>query len=260
MSDYTSELLDFTADLAIRAGAILRAGIERERTIEAKSYNDVVSDIDKASEQLLVDRIHQQYPQDRILAEEGSNQAGEGRTWLIDPLDGTLNYVHGFPFCSVSIAVLQDNRPLIGVVYDPFREELFSARQGQGAYCNGRRLHVSQTAELRRALVTTGFPYNRFDNPDNNLAEFSRVLMQVQDVRRAGSAALDLCYAAAGRSDGHWELGLQPWDSAAGALLVCEAGGTVSGWHGEVWDPWSQKILATNGLIHEQLSALLGHR
>jgi myo-inositol-1(or 4)-monophosphatase len=260
MSDYTSELLDFAVDLAMRAGAILRAGIERERTIEAKSYHDVVSDIDKASEQLLVDTIHQQYPHDRILAEEGSNQAGETRTWLIDPLDGTLNYVHGFPFCSVSIAVLQGDTPLIGVVYDPFRAELFSARQGHGAYCNGRRLHVSSTAELRRALVTTGFPYNRFDHADNNLTEFSRVLMQVQAVRRAGSAALDLCYAAAGRSDGHWELGLQPWDSAAGALLVREAGGTVSRWDGEAWDAWSPKILATNGRIHEQFSALLTNR
>jgi myo-inositol-1(or 4)-monophosphatase len=260
MSDYTSELLDFAADLAIRAGAVLRAGIERERTIEAKSYHDIVSDIDKASEQLLVDTIHQQYPGDRILAEEGSNQAGETRTWLIDPLDGTLNYVHGFPFCSISIGVLQGDTLLIGVVYDPFREELFSARREHGAYCNGRRLRVSQTDELRRALVTTGFPYNRFDNPDNNLAEFSRVLMQVQDVRRAGSAALDLCYAAAGRSDGHWELGLQPWDCAAGALIVHEAGGMVSGWGNQDWDPWSPKILATNGRIHEQLSTLLGSR
>lgn len=257
MNNYTSELLDFAADLAIRAGAVLRAGIEREHAIETKEYNDVVSDIDRASEKLLVEAIHNRFPTDRILAEEGSAVAGEGRAWLIDPLDGTLNYVHGFPFCSVSIGMLDGNELALGVVYDPFRNELFSARAGGGAYCNGRRLYVSTIAELRRALLTTGFPYNRFDNPDNNLAEFSRVLMQVQDVRRPGSAALDLCYAAAGRSDGHWELGLQPWDSAAGALILREAGGTVSGWAGEDWTPWSPKLLATNGHIHAALSALL---
>lgn len=252
-------MLDFAIDLAHQAGALLRAGLERERTIESKGYADVVSDIDRASEALIIDAIRRRYPHHSIVAEEGSAVEGVEYTWLIDPLDGTLNYIHGFPFYCVSIAALRSaaNELEIGVVYDPFRGELFSARRGQGAFCNGRRLTVSATPVLKAALLTTGFPYDRGENPANNLAEFARVLMQVQDVRRAGSAALDLCYAADGRSDGHWELGLKPWDTAAGALMLLEAGGTLTDWAGQPWLPGNPHLVATNGLIHQELLTIL---
>lgn len=250
-------MIDFAIELAYRAGAILRSGLERERSLESKGYADVVSDIDHASEALIVGTIRARYPDHAIVAEESGRSEGSSYVWIIDPLDGTLNYVHGFPFYCVSIGVLHHDEPLLGVVYDPLRNELFSAERGKGAYCNGRRLHVSSTPTLIKSLLTTGFPYERFSQRENNLAEFSRVLMRVQDVRRAGSAALDLCYAAAGRSDGHWELGLHPWDVAAGALLVAEAGGRLSDWQGRPWTIWNPQLVATNGLVHDELLELL---
>lgn len=247
-------ILDFATDLAYRAGALLRAGLEQDRGVELKGQSNLVTDIDRASEALLVDALRDRYPEHRILAEEGSNADGDGAyTWLIDPLDGTNNYAHGFPFFCVSLGLLYDDEPVLGVIYDPIRHELFSGVRGAGARCNGRRLQVSSTPTLDAAMLTTGFPYNRFTQPDNNLTEFSRILLQAQDVRRPGSAALDLCYVAAGRTDGHWELGLHPWDVAAGALILVEAGGQVSDWQGQRWTPWNNRLVATNGAIHNDL-------
>jgi myo-inositol-1(or 4)-monophosphatase len=251
-------MLDWTINLAYRAGALLRSGLERERLLELKSRAEVVTDVDRASEALIVDAIRQQFPHHRIVAEEGGAAEGSSDfTWLIDPLDGTNNYAHGFPFFCVSLGLLQGDQPLLGVVYDPLRNELFSAERGQGARCNGRRLHVSATPSLGAALLTSGFPYNRFSNTDNNLREFGRLLLRAQDVRRPGSAALDLAYIAAGRSEGHWELGLHPWDVAAGALLVTEAGGTITDWQGQPWTVWNERMVATNGAIHSELLAAL---
>jgi myo-inositol-1(or 4)-monophosphatase len=252
-------MLDWTADLAYRAGALLRAGLHRAREIELKSRAEVVTDVDRASEALIVGAIRERFPDHRVVAEEGGGVEGSSRyTWLIDPLDGTNNYAHGFPFFCVSLALLEDDQPLIGVVYDPLRDELFTAERGAGARCNGRRLAVSRVARLDAALLTTGFPYNRFIQNDNNLREFGRLLLLAQDVRRPGSAALDLAYIAAGRSEGHWELGLHPWDVAAGALLVTEAGGSVTGWQGQPWAPWDARMVATNGCpLHAELLAAL---
>ncbi len=251
-------MLDFAIDLALRAGALLRSGLDCALQVDQKSRANIVTDVDRASEALIVDAIRSHYPDHRIVAEEGSSSMGSSAsTWLIDPLDGTTNYVHGFPVCCVSLGLLDGDQPLLGVVYDPFRNELFTALRGAGARCNGQRLHVSATARLNAALLTTGFPYDRFTQPDNNLAEFGRLLLIAQDIRRPGSAALDLCYVAAGRSDGHWELGLHPWDVAAGVLLITEAGGHVSDWHGQTWTPWNPRIVATNGLIHSELLAAL---
>lgn len=251
-------MLDFAISVARQAGAVLRYGLERERQIESKGYADVVTDIDRASEALISEAIRERFPEHAIIAEEGTSRTGwSDYTWLIDPLDGTLNYLHGMPIYCVSLGLLRDGQLQLGVVYDPTRDELFAAERDRGAYLNGRRLQVSPTDTMGRALLTTGFPYERASRPDNNLREFTQIVMQVQDVRRPGSAAIDLCYAAAGRSDGHWELGLKPWDVAAGALMVLEAGGRLSDWRGDPWLIGNDRLVATNGLIHDQLIAAL---
>ncbi|NNJ09697.1 inositol monophosphatase [Chloroflexales bacterium ZM16-3] len=247
-------MLDFAIDLAHRAGAILLAGQERERSVSFKRQADLVTDIDRASEALIVAAIHERFPGHAILAEEGGIVEGVGEyQWVIDPLDGTLNYVHGMPIYCVSIGLLRRGDLFLGVVYDPTRDELFAAEAGCGAFCNGRRLHVSPTVELAHSMLTTGFPYDRFSRADNNLEQFGRLLLKARDIRRPGAAALDLAYVAAGRSDAHWELGLAPWDMAAGALLVCEAGGTLSDWRGEPWRPGGDRLVASNGNIHAEL-------
>jgi myo-inositol-1(or 4)-monophosphatase len=247
-------MLNFVIELAHRAGALLQARQEQERSVEAKSFADVVTDADKASESLIVDAIRERFPDHSILAEEGGGGTGESEfQWLIDPLDGTLNYLHGMPTYCVSLGLLRRGELYLGVVYDPTRGELFTAERGAGARCNGRPLQVSRTERLASALLTTGFPYDRFENPDNNLRQHNHLLLRCQDIRRPGSAALDLCYVAAGRSDAHWELGLKPWDVAAGALMVLEAGGTLSDWHGRPWRADSPRLVASNGAIHGEL-------
>ncbi|HEY1013013.1 MAG TPA: inositol monophosphatase family protein [Herpetosiphonaceae bacterium] len=245
--------------IARAAGAVLRDGLSRERTIERKSASvDLVTDIDLASERVILAGLREQFPGHRVVAEESGDDARESEyCWVIDPLDGTTNYAHGYPAFCVSMGLLVDGQPSFGVVYDPIRDECFVAERGRGAYLNERPLRVSATASLGEALLSTGFPYSKRTNPDNNIAEMSRIVLEIQGVRRSGSAALDLCYVAAGRSDGHWELGLAPWDTAAGAVLVSEAGGALSTWGGAAWQPWIPKLVATNGSIHAELLALL---
>lgn len=247
-------MLNDMIDLAHRAGALIRAGLERERSFTPKQYADVVTDIDQASEALIVGAIRERYPDHVIIAEEGGSGAASGAyTWYIDPLDGTLNYLHGFPFFAVSIAVAHHGRLIAGVVYDPLRNELFSAERDRGASLNGRTVRPSATGELQQSLLTTGFPYDRSNRSDNNLREFAHLLVRVQDIRRPGSAALDLCYVAAGRSDAHWELGLSPWDTAAAALILQEAGGTISDWDGQPWRLGDPHIVGSNGPIHAKI-------
>jgi myo-inositol-1(or 4)-monophosphatase len=247
-------MLNFAIDLAHRAGAVLRAYQERERSVESKGFADVVTDADKASEALILAAIRERYPDHAILAEESGAAAGAGEyQWVIDPLDGTINYLHGMPFYCVSIALLHHGEPVVGVVYDPTRGELFAAERGGGARCNGRLMRVSATERLVDALLTTGFPYDRFDDPDNNLREHAHMLMRCQDLRRPGSAALELCYVAAGRHDAHWELGLNPWDISAGAVILREAGGLATTYDGQPWTPASRRIVGSNGRIHAEL-------
>lgn len=247
-------MLNFVIELALRAGSVLRARLAHAREVTPKGRADVVTDADHASEALIVAAIAERFPDHAILAEEGGAIVGVAEyQWLVDPLDGTLNYLHGFPVFSVSLAVLRRGELHIGAVYDPLRDELFAAERGGGARCNGRLLHVSRTAVLAQALLTTGFPYNRFSQPDNNLREHNHLLLKAQEIRRPGSAALDLCYVAAGRSDAHWELGLSPWDVAAGALLVHEAGGVVTDWADQPWRPGEPRIVASNSVIHDEL-------
>jgi myo-inositol-1(or 4)-monophosphatase len=247
-------MLDFTIDIARRAGVLLLSMFEGQRDIRLKSTFELVTDADHASEALVVSAISRQFPDHAIVAEEGGGTAAEtGYTWLIDPLDGTNNYAHGLPVFSVSLALLYDGAPLLGVIYDPTRDELFAAERGQGARCNGRRISVSESQTLATSLLATGFPYDYATNPDNNALEFTTLAGRVQGVRRLGSAALDLAYVAMGRFDAFWELRLQPWDSAAGALLVSEAGGRVTDWRNGNWNPWSDRLLASNGRIHAEL-------
>jgi myo-inositol-1(or 4)-monophosphatase len=251
-------MLEFTTAIARQAGALLLEGLGRGPTIELKSAYEVVTEMDRACERLLVDVIAAHYPEHAILAEEGGGvERPSEYLWVIDPLDGTNNYAHGFPFFAVSIGLLRARELLIGVVYDPVRDELFSAQAGRGAWCNGRRLMVSETATLAGSLVSTGFPYDYGSRTDNNRNQFDLIQARTQGVRRAGAAALDLAYVAAGRLDAHWELRLKPWDSAAAALMVAEAGGRLSDWRGEPWTPWSDDLVASNGRIHEELRCVL---
>ena len=250
---------DFVVELAKEAGQVLMDHFERRLAVKSKSSEiDLVTEADVASEKLIVEAIRGRYPEHSILAEEGlgGEQAGEF-LWLIDPLDGTTNYAHGYPIFCVSIALQREGETVLGVTYDPVRDELFCAEKGQGAYCNGRRLSVSGTESLGRSLVATGFPYARASIEDNNLAEFGRVMPRVQGVRRGGAAALDLAYVAAGRLDGYWEFHLRPWDWAAGELLVREAGGKISDVSGQSRSLGSSSMVASNGLIHEELLAAL---
>ena len=248
-------MLDFTIDLARRAGMLLLSKFESQRDVVLKGRFDLVTDADHASEELIIKAIAEQFPDHAIVAEESGGAQGQvGYTWVIDPLDGTNNYAHGFPVFCVSLGLMKDGQLHLGVIYDPTRDELFSAERGQGARCNGRRIHVSETSTLAASLISTGFPYNFYAlDRDNNAREFNKLSGLVQGIRRPGSAALDLAYVAMGRLEAHWELQLKPWDSAAGALLVTEAGGHTSDWRGNAWNPWNDRLVASNGHIHDEL-------
>jgi myo-inositol-1(or 4)-monophosphatase len=253
--------LDFAIEQARCAGALLREGQGRVPDIHHKGVIDLITEYDLRSEELLVEAIHETYPGDAILAEE-EGELGEGEArWLIDPLDGTTNFAHGLPIFTVSIAWAVDLRPLLGVVYDPMRDELFHALRGGGAWLNGRRLRVSQEGKLENSLLVTGFPYDRRTNPENNLEHFAAFALRTRGVRRLGAASLDLVNVAAGRFDGYWEVRLWPWDWAAGMLLVEEAGGRISRTDGGP-DVFAQptSMLASNGLIHEAMVRVLSGR
>jgi myo-inositol-1(or 4)-monophosphatase len=227
------------------------------REVRYKGTVDLVTDADHGSEALIVGLIRERFPGHQILAEEGSvgSQDGEYR-WVIDPLDGTTNYAHGFPHFAVSIAVEHLGRPRIGVVVDPVLDETFLARAGGGAYLNGRPIRVSAVDQLLRALVTSGFPYDRH-RLDSVLRRWAHFARRCQALRRTGSAALDICYVAAGRFDAFWEDGLYPWDSAAGVLLVREAGGMVSDFAGFEPDLANGEVVASNGILHASMLAEL---
>jgi myo-inositol-1(or 4)-monophosphatase len=215
--------------LARQAGAILRAGYEGEHQVDYKGSIDLVTEVDHQSEAFLLDEIRRKYPGHGIVSEEAGRLPGSGRDcWYIDPLDGTVNYAHGIPIFTVSIAYAQNGAIMLGTVYDPLRDELYSAEHGQGARRNGDPISVSSVSEIRRSLLVTGFAYDVATSARNNLDNFARFMRLSQGVRRLGSAALDLCYIASGRFDGYWELSLNPWDLAAGGLIASEAGALVT--------------------------------
>jgi myo-inositol-1(or 4)-monophosphatase len=244
--------------LARQAGGILARGYEQEHRIDYKGEIDLVTEIDRRSEDFLVGELRRSYPDHQILAEEGGGRDGGRDQWYIDPLDGTVNYAHGIPFFCVSIAYAAQGELSLAAVYDPLRDEMFTAERGKGAWLNGRTIKPALETELSHALLVTGFPYDVKKKKDNNLDHFVRLTMLAQGVRRLGSAALDLCYVAAGRFDGYWELSLQPWDLAAGALIAREAGATVTSVKGEPHlfaSPYS--VLAAAPGVHAELLRIL---
>ena len=215
--------------LARQAGELLRLGYGQEHQVDYKDLIDLVTEVDHQSEALLLGEIQRLFPGHQIVSEEiGLVPGREADQWYVDPLDGTVNYAHGIPFFTVSIAYAREGVVILGVVYDPMRDELFAAERGQGAWCNGRKLQVPSVTEFQRSLLVTGFPYDTWSTQQNNLEFFGRFAMMTQGVRRLGSAALDLCYVAAGRFEGYWELSLKPWDLAAGGLIALEAGAVVT--------------------------------
>lgn len=258
-----TEALDFAIETARQAGRLLVEFSRQRHTVRRKSSDiDLVTEADLASERLIVDAIRARFPEHTILSEEGLGdlQAITGETrclWLVDPLDGTVNYAHGYPAWAASLALAERGQVVLCVSYDPLRDELFWAERGREAWCNGERLHVSATSRLRDALLATGFAYLRATLADNNLAEFGAVMPRVQGVRRAGAAVLDLAHLAAGRLDAYWEMHLQPWDWAAGWLLVEEAGGVVTDLRGAPWSLGTNNLAASNGLLHDKLLAML---
>ncbi|MFE1745825.1 inositol monophosphatase family protein [Coleofasciculus sp. H7-2] len=255
--DQLQIFLDIATEAALAAGAILQSYWGKLEAVEEKGRpGDLVTEADKAAEATILSVINRHFPHHQILAEE-SGQLGDTNSeylWAIDPLDGTTNYAHQYPFFSASIGLLIDGVPQVGVVYDPFHHELFRAAKGLGATCNRRSIRVSKTAELSKSLLVTGFAYDRRETADNNYAEFCHLTHLTQGVRRSGSASIDLVHVACGRLDGYWERGLQPWDLAAGVVIVEEAGGKVSAYDGSPLAIHSGRILATNGYLHSQLS------
>lgn len=254
-----SALLAHATAIAREAGAVQRQAMGTRFEVRHKGHNDLVTEIDRRCETLILERIREVYPDHRIIGEEGGDSGGASPfCWYVDPLDGTTNFAHGFPYFAVSIAVAYDGRILAGAVYHTVLDELFTATAGGGAFLNDRPIHVSEVATLADSLLSTGFPAS-VHGEVNNVGHFLQFLGQCQAVRRAGSAALDLCAVACGRFEAFWEPGLKPWDVAAGSLIVQEAGGTVTGYHGQPMDPFGGQILATNGRIHAIMAAMLTH-
>ncbi len=260
-ADELAIYLDIATEAAASGGAVLQKYWGKLGEIEEKGRSgDLVTAADREAEAAIVQVLRRHFPHHAILAEEsGWQQASPQRefVWAVDPLDGTTNFAHQYPFYSVSVALLFQGEPVVGVVLDPLRQDVFRAAQGLGATCNRQPIQVSRTETLERSLLVTGFAYDRRETPDNNYAEFCHLTHRCQGVRRGGSAAIDLAYVAWGRLDGYWERGLSPWDIAAGVVLVREAGGLVTAYDGNPLDVFSGRLLATNGWIHAALSQAL---
>jgi myo-inositol-1(or 4)-monophosphatase len=254
MDDY----LNVAATAARAAGDLQRRRLGGELAVSLKGSVDLVTEVDSQSEAIIVAAIRASFPEHNILGEEGEYAATPSTCrWIIDPLDGTTNYAHGFPWFAVSIALEQEGEIAVGVVYHPMLDELYSAIRGKGAFLNGRPIRVSAADTLKHSLLSTGFPYDRTLDNENNFDNFITFTMASRGVRRAGAAALDLACVAAGRLDGFWECKLKPWDVAAGMLLVQEAGGVVTGYAGEPYGVDNHRIVASNGRIHGEMLATI---
>lgn len=253
-------MINVAIEAAREAGMFLRQNLGKVKNIQRKENQEknLVTEIDRKSEALILSIIRKHYPSHEILAEEGGAGAGSSDyRWIIDPLDGTTNFTHGFPVFCVSIGLELRGELIAGVIYDPNFDELFTAERGGGAFLNGKRMRVSACESLAESMLVTGFPYNIRENPRHAVEHFVNFLMASQAVRRMGSAAIDLAYVAAGRYEGFWEVALNPWDMAAGALIVQEAGGRLSDFSGRPFDVYRQEILASNGPIHEEMMKIL---
>ncbi|BAY21002.1 inositol monophosphatase [Calothrix sp. NIES-2100] len=255
--------LDIATEAALAGGEVLQSywGKLEDAITEKGRPGDLVTAADKASEVVVLEVLRRHFPQHSILAEESGKQENQDNEflWAIDPLDGTTNYAHQYPYFAVSIGLLINGVPQVGVIYNPFHNELFRAAAGLGATRNRRPIKVSSTSQLGKSLLVTGFAYDRRETSDNNYAEFCHLTHLTQGVRRSGSAAMDLAYVACGRFDGYWERGLSPWDMAAGIILVQEAGGKVTAYDGSPLNIESGRILATNNYLHDSLSQELLH-
>lgn len=227
--------------------------------VSEKSINDFVTQVDKLSESIIIEEIQKSYPHHAIISEESDliNSREAEYCWIIDPIDGTRNFIHAFPHFCISIAVMKNNVLELGLIYDPIRQELFTATRGKGAYLNSRRLRISKTEKLHQALIGTGFPFDDKEKTSTYLKTFEKIFLQCGDIRRAGSAALDLAYVAAGRLDGLWESGLSIWDIAAGALMIKEAGGFITDFQGGETYLHSGDVVAGNFKIYKELIQLL---
>ena len=252
------QFLDIAVEAARIAGSFQQYRFASELNVSLKGDKNLVTEVDRESERLIVGHLLESFPEHSIIAEEGEYPpGGTPFRWIIDPLDGTTNYAHRFPWFCVSIGLEFAGELVAGVIYNPLNDELFTATRGGGAFLNGSRLHVSRRAPLHGTLLGTGFPYDCASDPDNNFDNFIVFQKAARGIRRAGAAALDLAYVAAGRLDGFWELKLKPWDVAAGVLLVREAGGAVTTFDGKEYDILNNCIVASNGLIHGEMVALL---
>jgi myo-inositol-1(or 4)-monophosphatase len=250
--------LETSVEIAREAGALLAKYFERRVTFELKGEHDLVTEADRASEQLVVERLRAHFPSHSIVAEEGGGYTGKSEyCWYVDPLDGTTNFAHGFPMYNITMALEQSGQLIAGVVFDPERNEMFTAERGSGAYLNNRRIRVSEVNKIENTLVATGFPSQK-RHQNVNVHFYYQLAMVTHGVRRAGSAALDLAYVASGRLDGFWEFGLNPWDMAAGILLITEAGGKCSDMKGGPATLRGPHLLADNGLVHQQILDLFG--
>ncbi len=254
----TATFLKVAVEAAREAGLMLKENLDASREIIYKGEVDLVTNFDNRSQEMIFARLSKDFPDHDFVAEEGLvRKKGDDYRWIFDPLDGTTNYAHGFPFFSVSIALEFKGRIICGVVYDPVRDETFSGAWGGGAFLNGRGIRVSAIDDLDKSLLATGFPYDLRESDENNIAHFNNFVVRAQAIRRCGSAALDLCYVACGRFDGFWELKLKPWDVAAASLIVQEAGGHLSDFENQEFHINSQETLGTNGLIHQQMLDVL---
>ena len=252
-------MLDKIIEIAKEAGEFLKENEGKISEIKEKgSFTNLVTNVDKGSEALITNFVAKNFPGHGVLAEEsGASSPMSEYRWIIDPLDGTTNYTHAYPVYCVSIGVEYKGEIVAGVVYDPNFDELFSAEKGSGSFMNGKKLNVTRTDSLERSLLATGFPYDIKRNPFNCIQHFNEFLTAAQAIRRLGSAALDICYVAAGRMDGFWEVNLHPWDTAAAVLITTEAGGKVSDFTGGKYSIYQKNILLSNGSIHEQMIEVL---
>lgn len=248
----------FAVSLVREAALMIRRSGRPRRALRTKvSHTDVVTGVDLRVERYLRRRIEAEYPRHHIVGEETpeGHVESSGPTWFVDPVDGTTNFLHGLPFFACNVAFAVDGQVVAGATADIARRRIYWAELGKGAWVGRRRLRVSRTRGLRRAVLTTGFPANRAVSPDNNVAEFSSLVMATRDIKRIGCAGIDLAWVADGSTDGYWEHGDGPWDWAVGSLLVSEAGGVVTDYDGEPWRPWSPTLCATNGNVHDEVLA-----
>ncbi len=249
--------LDAVKKTAVTAGKMIKRHLGRVRRIEYKGAINIVTDVDKKAEALIIKELKKSFPDYGVLAEESPEQKRGSAKWIIDPLDGTTNFAHGFPFFAVSIGLEKEGRVVLGAVYDPLREELFYARRGKGAFLNKKKIGVSTVKKIAKSFLATGFSYTFKDKKNNNINNFANFMQASLAVRRAGAASLDLCYVACGRFDGFWELDLFPWDMAAAAVIIEEAGGKLSDFRGRKFSLYNNNILASNGYIHSRMVKIL---